>query len=107
MCMEDVRLGRQSHAQEIKCIVTTTSALILPYDPHRIALVISCPTGSNVHLSFGPVAVSGGGMVLGQLGTPIVLNIQQHGDIVRRAIYAVSDNTTATFMIWAATLAKE
>lgn len=108
MCMEDVRIGRESTAAEYRVVLPTgTVKQIVPYDKDRIALIISPPDLNTVYLSFSQDPGSGVGFLLSYRAGPLCLSLQEHGDIVRRAIYGISPSGGEVVCAWTATLAKQ
>ena len=92
MCMEDVLLGRSTISADRTISVALTPQLILEASLDRYCVIISPPLAGQVTIGFDPNhVVSGGGIVLASGADPLVLTIQEHGDIVRRAIYAAVD----------------
>lgn len=88
MCMEDVRIGRESQGQYGDAVIATTVTPYVPADPHRIALIMWGPPSGTSELSTNPKFSSGQGFHLGSGEGGVVLDVQRHGDIVRRAWYA-------------------
>lgn len=88
MCMEDIRLGRRSPGSYGDSVIQTTVTLYVPPDRHRTALILWGPATGSVELSTNPTFAAGQGFHLGSGEGGVVLNVQHHGDIVRRAWYA-------------------
>lgn len=107
MCMEDVRIGRRSVTTMENVVVTTTAKIAIPPDPHRLSLVIGPTVSGNCTLSLNPGVPNSYGFPLGTSTAPLVLSLQQHGDIVTRGWHAVSSMGGAVFSYAASSLAEE
>lgn len=105
--MEGVRLGRESNGQSLVVPLSTVSGLAIGESLTRMALVFPGPLAGNVTYSLQNPAVSGQGLVLNASSGPFSLDIQTHGDLVRRAWYAVADAGTPTVQIFFSDLPKE
>lgn len=112
MCMEDIRVMRRSRTDQRNVIVLTTPTLIVPRSDYRVSLMIAAPQQisafhGTVNLITGdilfnisaldPIFLSRQpSMPVDQLfnfwafGTPLILNIQQHGTIVTDGLWAKS-----------------
>ena len=91
MCMEDVRIGRKTSASQVDLTVGLTSIQAIGGSPNRYCLVFSAPIAGHVTYSLDNPAVLGNGINLGVGDGMYSLNIQHHGDIVRRPWFAISD----------------
>ena len=74
--------------------VTTTSTDLLDADDTRTALVISCPIANRITISLQQIAVDAEGIMLFAGGSPLSLNEEEHGDIVKRKITAIASAGT-------------
>jgi hypothetical protein len=95
MCMEDVKIGRATNSGDgFASIPAATAGLIVGPSLHRYCLIISPPIAGHVTIGFSPnQLVDGSGVVLASGADPLILTIQEHGDIIRRAFYAIGDGT--------------
>ena len=92
MCMEDVRIGGATISADKTISVANTPQLIVESSLDRYCLIISPPLAGQVTIGFDANHVaSGSGIVLASGADPLVLTIQEHGDIVRRAFFAAVD----------------
>lgn len=88
MCMEDVRIGRQSTSSAaVVSVGAGAVAQVLPADPYRYSLVLSAPASGSCTYSINQAPGDGEGITFHAGGGPITLGIQEHGDLVRRAWY--------------------
>ena len=99
MCFEDVQLGRESNSGEFRKTVTTTGAGLVSNAPGRIAIIFGTPSGNNVRISTEQITTFEGGIILTTSGSPLILDIQHHGDLVRKAWNAISTGGDAEISI--------
>jgi hypothetical protein len=109
MCMEDIILGRKTGVAEQRVTLQAGVAVqAIPANKNRIALIIG-PQGagtvanSMITLGFDNTVIPAQGMNLSGITTPLVLNIKDHGDIVRRPLWVVS-TVLSFFTFWEVTL---
>jgi hypothetical protein len=105
MCLQDIQLGRQTYSEQ-KTITAGSSAVeLVSASPNRIALIISAPASNGVGLGFTNQVSTSNGLQLPSTQSPIILNIRDHGDIVRRQWWVVagtngvSISTISTYLI--------
>lgn len=91
MCMEDVQIGREAHADQVDIAPATASVPAIGGSPHRFALVFTAPIVGHVTYSLHNPAVLGQGINLGVGDGAIALNIKDHGRMVTKPFYAISD----------------
>lgn len=89
MCLEDVRLMRQSKTVDNTVAIATSSVVLAPANRKRIALLISAPTTVRITLSFKDTAVLDQGINLYPTNVPLHLTLEKHGQIVQRKITAI------------------
>lgn len=107
MCMEDVRLGRETIAGESIVSVTTSTVRLCGPSPLRTALIIGSPASGFITLSFTYPVVSGRGMIINALAKPFQLDLQTDGAMVKKEIYAIHSVGTVTIAVWETALEKE
>lgn len=107
MCIEDVRLGRETGPTETTVAVATTKVLLVPYVRERFSLVISAPTTNELWLSLAATAAAGVGLRLYPGSLPLVLNVKDHGAFVRGPIYANITTVGENITLWSTLLEKE
>lgn len=100
MCIEDIRLGRQSYSREDHVSVGTSLSVLVPNADNRISLVISAPTQGNVYISVNPNDAGTNGIQLSAGMPPLQLTIQSHGGIVRKRLYVVGSASGITVSVW-------
>lgn len=89
MCMEDVRLGRETGAAPsvIDC-PDATATLLLPYNANRFAVLIGlADTDPAVIGPQGMNVAAGRGYLLAAGAEPLKLDIQHHGRMVTMPWY--------------------
>jgi hypothetical protein len=88
MCMEDIRIGRRTYADEDTLLIVDAGQLLVEANPRRTAITIGNPSaGSIVNVSIKGVPTATSGIPI-TIGGSITWNIYHHGDIVRRAFFA-------------------
>lgn len=90
MCMEDVRLNRKTSSANSDAATTVASALAIPQNEKRTALVISNTGANPVYLSLVSPAADSKGIKLPANGDPLVLDLFHHGRMVTSSWYAIS-----------------
>lgn len=107
MCMEDIRLGRESKTGEKTVTVQTSSTLLVGPDKFRTSLIISTGVTNRVTLSVNNPAVNGSGMILHAGTAPLKLCLANDGDIVTRGFYAIANAASEVITVWETSLAKD
>lgn len=80
--------------------VQTTSFSFIEAIPNRVGLIISSPLVSSITISLDKTAVFGqGGITLHPTTEPLMLSLQEHGDLVSRAWSAISSSGTESISI--------
>ena len=106
MCMEDVRIGRETQSRE----VTTTVAVapnrtqLLTGRAERVAIIFVPNAGADYEVTTTSRTGSGGGLLVTTLMPPITLTIQEHGDLVRQAWFCIAAAAidVTVFEVWLA-----
>lgn len=89
MCIEDVRMGRASTSEAaVVSIGAGGVAQVAPADPYRFALVLSPPSSGSLTYSINRSPGDGEGITFHQGSSPLILTIQDAGDMVRRPWFA-------------------
>ena len=104
MCIEDIRLQRETTASEDITSVGQTATELVGPSHLRTALVISCPNTGYITIGFTPGVTPNNGMILNALGTPLVLSLLTHGALIKKALYAVHSAGTVSVAVWEASL---
>lgn len=107
MCMEDVKIGRETGGNEVPYSVGASAIQILPNDPKRTSLILSPPIANTVTFGFTNSVASGVGMNLSVNSSPIVLNIKDHGELVTKPIFAIGSGAGTNGAIWYSSLQRE
>lgn len=109
MCMEDVRLGRETgYATVVASAAAATPAVIIGPDPQRVALMISVQGAVNALVGPKNLDMSGGaGIVLSQTMLPLKLTLTDQGRVVTDSWSASGIGGTATVIVVATYLEKK
>ena len=91
MCMEDVRIGRRSISQNYSFTTGVTAHQVLPGSDNRVSVILGSPLAGTITYFDEANPVSGLGFNIGAGQPPMVLNIQDHGDVVRHQWWAIAD----------------
>lgn len=89
MCMEDIRLGRQTVTMEVPISLTNASQAFLERDLFRTVLILWPPPSGTTTFSINSPVVVDQGITVPSGSPPVVLNIKDHGDIVTRQWFAI------------------
>lgn len=107
MCMEDVRIGRDTSTIVNTFTTSAASTELLKPNPLRLAIILSPPAAGTVFYSPEPISAGGNGLCL-QLGsTPLALNVKDHGDIVRQGWYGRGDAANRVHTVIETILARQ
>ena len=90
MCIEDVRMGRETGVATRSVNIGTTPTMFVGDSLQRTALLISAPSATRITLSEDPNVTDLNGIVLYANTNPLILDIKSVGNIVTRRLYAVS-----------------
>lgn len=80
--------------------VAGTVVQIAPFSPNRVALVIGPPATNTLFVGIDGSVLATTGLRRVQTNEPIILNIQDHGDLVRHAFFAVATGGNAIIQVW-------
>lgn len=109
MCLEDIRLGRQSYSSVSAVLVDNASATpIAKADPRRTRLFVSVNDSQSLRLSPGevpPTATVGIGLAQGQ--SFILLRIEDIGPIIQGPWFARAALANTTAIVIDVSLGKE
>ena len=95
MCMEDVQIGRETLSADVTLVVSTSSTLLASASPNRYCLIISPPIAGRVTIGMDSNhVVDAVGLVLAAGCDPLVLTVQEHGELCRKAWYGAVDAGT-------------
>ncbi len=93
MCQFDVDMGRKSGVYTKVVNVGTSATELTGESPMRMTLIVSCPASTRITISQDPNVTDANGIILNNGGGPLVLDIQRHGSIVTRRLFAVSQTS--------------
>ena len=93
MCLEDVKIGRASPGSSGSASISSGAAsLLLQGNARRFSLVLSPPLGHAVTIGFGRVpSGTGDGLLLNSNSSPIMLTLQDVGQVITLPLYAILD----------------
>jgi hypothetical protein len=107
MCLEDVRLGRETQSVGRTVSVATTNTLLAPYAADRVALVIGGPVTNFCKLNFGAAASATAGIHRAAGAAPLILDVQKHGSLVFGPIYSIADTAAEVIGVWESFLGRQ
>ena len=108
MCMEDVRIGRETVPAEWQKAITDTGAIIVSQNDLRYSLVIANIGANPIWLSFTKPTASGTGIPLAVGATFGPLDVQHHGNLITRDIWAITAaGLTASVLVWETLLGRK
>lgn len=82
-------------------VLGTSSTLLVSNSPNRIGLVFTVPPTNRYTLSLNPTVVQDVGLTMFTTSQPVILTLQDHGDMVRSAWYAITPvGQTVAFFEW-------
>jgi hypothetical protein len=90
MCIEDYRLGRATYSHLKSVNVDISGQELLPASYKRVSVVFASANASGYYLSNGSCGNDSCSFYIPANSPPFKLNIQEYGDIVRKAWFAVS-----------------
>jgi hypothetical protein len=98
--MDDVRIGRRTLSRNVSVVLAAGIKLILPGNPARFSIVFCGPQAGQVACSTDPNVVALAGLQFITNSAPVMLTIQEHGDLVRQAWYAFSSGGATAMTIF-------
>ena len=93
MCMEDVRMMRDTGVATTFVNVKTTPTMLVGDSLQRVAIIVSAPALTRITLSEDPNVIDLNGIVLYASGMPLILDIKQVGNVITRRLFAVSQTS--------------
>lgn len=89
MCMEDIKIGRETKMVQTPKVVGVAAAVIVQADPLRTKLVFCSPSSGNVTLSLKEGVTAGVGLIVPTGLNPFVMSIEDFGQLVTMQWYAI------------------
>jgi hypothetical protein len=90
--MEDIRIGRRSLSRELAFTTPAAGALqVLGGSPNRIAIVLGAPLAGVLTYSTNSNPTTGLGINVTVGQDPVVLSIQDAGEIVTHQFWVIGD----------------
>ena len=101
MCMEDVRLARNTITTQTRVtLVAATDTLLVPARLDRYSLMLQFSNATAICVYPAPYGVSSTGVTLPALTeTTIIVDLQHHGDLVTQPWRALAPVGTPTILI--------
>jgi hypothetical protein len=96
MCMEDIRIMRETAANDG---VVAVAGLVVPFlkqSKSRVALLIQNIGTNPISVGLTNNVALGAGLNLPVGGSPVLMDIQKHGDIVTRGMFAIAAGGAAS-----------
>lgn len=91
MCLEDVKIGRNTQPHSVSVTASATSQQLVPGSGSRWSLHVMPPSSGVIWLSPGNLAVAGQGYVLAPGDPPLVLTVQHDGEQIVEPWCVVAD----------------
>jgi len=99
MCLDDIRIGRNTISGETVLTLSTTSSRPISDAPTRVGLIFHPPSSGVVTISMAPTAVAGQGIQLTPASPPLIFRTQSDGDLAQRGWSMVADAGAPTMMV--------
>lgn len=90
MCMEGIRIGRRTKINQYTWSTGVGQAQIVPPNPRRVALMIGSPVSSVAFIAPALPVTTTTGIPINTGQNPIILNIEDHGELVTTAWFGTS-----------------
>lgn len=94
MCMEDVKIGREQQAAVKRMTASTTVTPYVAQSDTRAVLILVPPTVGNLTYSLEKPSAVGDGINFVPQSAPLALNIRDHGELVTREWFVLSDQAS-------------
>jgi hypothetical protein len=109
MCMEDIRIMRETAPQEIVVPVGNAAPVqVVPQNATIVAITLDNQGPNDVTISMNPAVTFGAGILLQKADNPIRRSLQQDGNAITRGLYAICNAAqTATVVVWVSYLDKQ
>ncbi len=91
MCMEDIRLGRETITRITNVTMGTADAILIGNEPRRKSLIICQPSNGSVQLLPRSTASGTVGFDLAPGMAPIILTVEHHGSLVTDEWHGLAD----------------
>lgn len=100
MCMEDIRIGRKTNSNEqLRTATQGVNLQMVGPNENRIALIVKCCDANNINISTIPMTAQAQGIILPATAPlPLVMTIEEYGDMVTKPWY-VFGGTTGTYTV--------
>lgn len=86
--------------QRVEAITTAPGTPAVPADERRLALIISPPSSGTFTISLNTGTTTGGGIILTTTSNPLMLNIWDHGHIVRETFHISHSAGGVNIGVW-------
>lgn len=107
MCMEDIRIGRQTYSDSKVITVNNLTAVpLLPADVNRTYIVIPSTSFGAYYIGINDAVTVNSGFEIRQNNSPIILKIADVGNLVTRQLFAISAAGTFSFLLFFGGLSK-
>lgn len=97
MCMEDVRMGRETWGQYQSVAIGTTAVQLWGHADKRVRVVLFGPRSGIATVAPTPNPTIGQGILISASDQPIILTIEDYGSILTNAWFAITDIGTSIF----------
>lgn len=90
MCMEDIRVMRETQATVRPVTVGASSLSVAPRNTKRVAIIFTYIGASTITLSLSRPAVAAAGIVLDSTNPVLMMDIQHYGALVFENWFAIA-----------------
>lgn len=97
--MEDIRIGRDTKTSIHTAVISTTPTPIIDASPERTMLIVFPGAAGAITLSPFANMIDGIGIIISGFTSPMVMTIQEYGDIITKQLY-VTNATAGTTISW-------
>lgn len=97
MCIEDIRIARQTTSNRLNLSVTTAAKAIVSHAPNRYAIIFMPPASGTISINVESTVAAGEGISIPAGGAPVILKLTDVGDLVRRGWWAIMSAGTVNY----------
>jgi len=91
MCLEDLQVGRRRTSRIRSVTAGLVAIKLTDRSPTRVGLILSSHPTSQLTVGEGDAVTALAGLHLPPLSAPLVLSVEQHGDLVTKELWIISN----------------
>lgn len=99
MCLEDVAIGMATWVGQVTATIGVGGGNVVAANPKRTLLIIGAPESNTIWFSFKKDTGAGHGFSMTVGSTPMVFDIQRHGNLCQLELNAVAIGANGTFSV--------